>query len=114
LGQEAVAGMHGFRAGRLAGFDDLVGDEIALRGRCRAYMHSLVGHLDMHSVSVGVGINRYGGDPHFLSRLDHSASDLAAVGDQDLLEHVWVPSGRAATFYGLASVGQATRSGDVL
>ena len=88
LGEEAVAGMHGFGAGRLAGLDDLLGDEIALRGRRRADMHRLVGHLDMHRVAVGIGIDRDGGDPHLPRRLDDAAGDLAAIGDQDFLEHL--------------------------
>ena len=64
LGQEAVAGMHGLGAGRLAGLDDLFGDEIALRSRRRADMHRLVGHLDMHGVAVGVGIDGDRRDAH--------------------------------------------------
>ena len=87
LGQEAVARMHGFGAGLLASLDDLLGHEIALRGRRRADMHRLVGHLDMHRVAVGVGIDRDRRDAHPARRLDDAAGDLAAIGDQDFLEH---------------------------
>ena len=97
LGQEAVAGMHGFGPGRLAGLDDLLGDEIALRRRRRADMHRLVGHLDMHRVAVGVGIDRDRRDPHPPRRLDDAAGDLAAIGDQDFLEHRDVPLPRPAS-----------------
>ncbi len=38
-------------------------------------------------VGVGVGIDRDGGDTHAPGGADHSARDLAAIGDQQLLEH---------------------------
>ena len=79
--------MDGLGAGRLAGRDDPFGDEIALRGRRRADMHGLVGHLDMHGVAVGVRIDRDRRDPHPPRRPDDPAGDLAAVGDQDFPEH---------------------------
>ena len=63
------------------------GDEIALRGGRRPDMHRLVGHLDMHGVAVGVRIDRDRSDAHLARRLDDAAGDLAAIGDQDLLEH---------------------------
>ena len=87
LGQEAVARMHRLRAGRAAGLDDLVDDEIGLRGRRRADMDGLVGHLDVQRVAVGVGVDRDGRDAHAPRRLDDPAGDLAPVGDEDLLEH---------------------------
>ena len=87
LGEEAVARMHRLGAGRLAGLDDLVDDQIALgRGR-RADVHRLVRHLDMQRVAVGVGIDRDGLDAHPARGLDDPAGDLAAIGDQDALEH---------------------------
>ena len=116
LGQESVAGMDGFGAGRLAGRDDLFGDEIALRGRRRADMHRLVGHLDMHGVAVGVGIDGDRRDPHLPRRLDDAAGDLAAIGDQDFLEHAARFLLAEAILYGLlgtastASVGRTVRN----
>ena len=87
LGQEAVARMHGLGAGRLAGGDDLVDDEIALGRRRRADGDGLVGHLDVQRVPVGVGIDRDRLDPHPAGGLDDPAGDFAAIGDQDALEH---------------------------
>jgi hypothetical protein len=87
LGEEAVAGMHGFRPGRLAGSDDLVDDEIGFRRRRRPDMHRIIRHLDMQRVLVGVGIDRDGRDTHAAGRLDHAAGDLAPIGDEDFLEH---------------------------
>ena len=87
FGQKPVAGMHGFRTGRLAGGDDLLRHEIAFGGRRRPDMHRLVGHLDMHGVAIGVRIDRDGGDPHLARRLDDAAGDLATIGNQDFFEH---------------------------
>ncbi|MGY4312229.1 hypothetical protein ACVWW1_001532 [Bradyrhizobium sp. JR3.5] len=87
LGQEAVAGMHGLRAGLAAGVDDLVDQKIALgRGR-RADQHGVVGHLDMQRVAVGLGVDGNRLNPHTARSLDDPAGDLAAVGDQDSFEH---------------------------
>jgi hypothetical protein len=87
LGQEAVAGMHGFRAGLAAGLDDLVHDEIALGGGRRPDQDGLVGHFDMQRVAVGLGINRDRLYPHAAGGLDDPAGDLAAIGDQNSFEH---------------------------
>ncbi len=42
--------------------------------------------VDMHRVAVGVRIDRHGPDAHALRRAHDPAGDLAAVGDQELLE----------------------------
>ena len=87
LGEKAVAGMHGLGAGRAAGLDDLVDHQIALsRGR-RPDQHRLVRHLDMQRVAVGLGIDGDRRDAHLPRGADDPAGDLAAVGDQDTLEH---------------------------
>ena len=88
LGQEAVARMHRLRAGFLAGGDDLIDRQVALGGRRRAEENSLVGELDVQRARVGPGIDRDGRDPHAPGAADHAAGDLAAVGDQNLVEHV--------------------------
>ncbi len=79
--------MHGLRAGRLAGLDDPFGHEVALRRGRRPDVDRLVGHFDMHGVTVGIGIDRDRGDPHLLRRPDDAAGDLATIGDQYLAEH---------------------------
>ena len=88
LRQEAIAWMHGLRAGLLAGLDDAVGQQIALAAGRGADVHRLVGQLHMARVAVGVGIHRHRRDAHLLRGLDDAAGDLAAVGDQDLVEHL--------------------------
>ncbi len=93
LGQEAVAGMHRLGARLLAGGDDLVDHEIGLRRGGRPDGDRLVRHLDMQGVLVGFRIDRDRLYPHAARRLDDSAGDFAAVGDQDFLEHR-LPVGR--------------------
>src|SRR5690606_4206091 len=56
------------------------------RGR-GADMHRLIGHLDVQRVAIGVGIDGNGGDAELLRRFDDPAGDLAAIGDEDFLEH---------------------------
>ena len=88
LGQEAIAGMHGLCAGLAAGLDDLVDQQITLgRGR-RADQHGGVGHFDMERIAVGLGIHGHRLDPHPARSLDDPAGDLAAICDQNSLEHV--------------------------
>jgi hypothetical protein len=88
LRQKPVARVHRLGAGPLAGVDDPVDDEIALGGGRRADQHGLVRHLDVERVPVGLGIDRDRADPHATRGLDDPAGDLAAIGDQDALEHI--------------------------
>ena len=87
LGEEAVAGMHRLRAGLLAGVDDFLDDQIAFGRRRRADRDGVIRHLDMQRVPIGLGIDRDGLDPHPPRGLDDPAGDLAAIGDQNTLEH---------------------------
>ena len=105
LGEKAVARMHRLGAGRLAGLDDLVDQQIALRRGRRADRHRLVGHLDVQRVAVGLGIDRDRLDAHPARRLDDPAGDFAAVGDQDALEHACsVPRSRDPLSSSVASL----------
>src|SRR2546423_1025149 len=79
--------MHRFRAGCLAGGNDLLDLQITFRRRWRTDMHRRVGHLDVQRVAVGIGIDRDGRNSHLARRADDPAGDLAAIGDQDALEH---------------------------
>ena len=87
LRQEAVAGMHGVGAGDLAGRQNGRDVEIAVLGRRRADAHALVGEAHMHGVGVGGGMHRHGRDAEFLAGAQHPQRDLAAIGDQDFIEH---------------------------
>ena len=87
LGQEAVAGMHRVGAGDLAGRDQRRDVEIAVARRRRADADALVGEPHVHGVGVGGRMHRDGGDAEFLAGAQDAQRDLAAVGDQDLVEH---------------------------
>ena len=88
FGQEAVARMHGLSAARLAGGDDVVDHQIALRRRRRPDRDRVIGHLDMERVAVGLGIDRDSLNSHPAGGLDDPAGDLTAIGNQDALEHL--------------------------
>ena len=87
LGEEAVAGMHGLRAGGLRRRDDVRYDKVALVRLSRADAYGLVGVL--HGVGVGVlgRVDRDRLHAQLLAGAHDAQGDLAAVGDQDLLKH---------------------------
>ena len=87
LREEAVAGMHRLRAALLARGDDLLDDQVALRRRRRADGNGRIGHFHMQGVAIRVGIDRDGFNTHAARGFDNPAGDLAAVGNQDSLEH---------------------------
>ena len=85
--QEAVARMHRVGAGDLAGGEQRRHVEIAVsRGR-RADADALVGEPHVHGVGVGGRVHRHGLDAELLAGAQHPERDLAAVGDQDFVEH---------------------------
>ena len=86
LGEEPVAGMDGVGAGDLAGGEELRNVEVGVARRRRADADALVGEADMHGVAVGGRVDRDGGDAEFLAGAEDAERDLAAVGDQDLVE----------------------------
>jgi hypothetical protein len=94
LGQESVAGMDGAGARRLRRLDDGFDVQVAVLRRRRADQHGLVGECDVHGVAIGVGEHRHRSQAHALGRAHDPAGDLAAVGDQQLVEG---PSGRHIT-----------------
>ncbi len=46
-----------------------------------------VGHLDVQRLAIGVGIDGDRLDAHLARGLDDAAGDLAAIGNEDFLEH---------------------------
>ncbi len=87
LGKKAVARMHRLGAGVPAGGEDVLHHQIALRRRRRADRDRHIRHFDVKRVAVGLGIDRNGLDTHAPGGLDDPAGDLAAVGNEDALEH---------------------------
>ncbi len=86
LGEEAVAGMDRLGAGLLASVDDLVDQQIGLRRRRRTDQDLFVGLTHMQRIGVRFGIDRNRLDAEPLAGADDAAGDLAAIGDQDLVE----------------------------
>ncbi len=87
FGEEAIAGMNRLSAALPRGVDYPRAHEIAFPDRRSTDMDGLVGHRHMHRIAICIGIDRHGRDPHAPCRLDDPAGDLAAIGDQDFLEH---------------------------
>ena len=79
--------MDRFGARCLGRRDDLLDHEVGLCRCCRADVDGFVGHLDVQGIAVGIGVDGDGLDAEAACGLDHAAGDLAAIGDQDLLEH---------------------------
>jgi hypothetical protein len=87
LRQEAVAGMDGGSPRPLGDLDDPVYLEIALTSRRRTDEMRLVRHLHEKCLRIGLRIDRDRAHPQPLGSTDDAAGDLAAVGNQDALEH---------------------------
>ena len=79
--------MNRLRTSILRCLDDLVDAEIGLGRSRRADMHGLVRHIHMYGVIVRIGVDRHRPDPHGARGLHHTASNLAAIGDEDFVEH---------------------------
>ena len=87
LGEKSVPWVHGVRAGDLAGGEQRRDVEIAVARRRRPDADALVGEPHMHRVFVRGRVDRDGGDPELLAGAQHPERDLAAIGDQDFVEH---------------------------
>ena len=96
LRQEAVAGMDRVGAGDGRGGQDRRDVEIAVARRRRADADALVGQAHMHGVGVGGRMHGHGLDAHLAAGAVDAQRDLAAVGDQDLVEHAMVPTRRSS------------------
>lgn len=100
LREEAVAGVDGVCARLRRGVEDLVEHQVRLGGRLAAECERLIGELNEQRVRVGLRVHRDAGDACVLGCADHADRDLAAVGDQNLLDgrlcdRHWLSCGRA-------------------
>jgi hypothetical protein len=80
--------MDRIRPGDLAGGDQGRNVEIAVAGGRRTDADALVGEPHMHGIRVGGGMYRDGGDAELLRRAQDAQGDLAAIGNEDLIEHI--------------------------
>jgi hypothetical protein len=79
--------MNGVGAGDFRGADDGWDAEIAFGASRRADADIFVGEPDVQRVLIGLGVHRDRLDSELAARVDDAQRNLAAVGDQDLLEH---------------------------
>ena len=85
--EEADAGMDRVGAGDRRRREDRRNVEIAVARRRRADAHALVGEPHMHRVGVGGRMDGDGADAHLAAGAVDAQRDLAAIGDEHLLEH---------------------------
>src|SRR6478752_6938499 len=94
LGEEPVAGVDAVGAGLLRDRDDLGDVEVGLGRGGATEGVGLVGEAHEEGVAVRVGVDRDRSDPGVLAGADDADGDLAAVGDEDLLQtHATTPGG---------------------
>src|SRR6185369_3941421 len=74
-------------------------------------MHRLIRFAHMQGIGIGVGIDRHRLDPHRARRADDPAGDLAAIGNQDLLEHLTHSPRRSPSPFVSCTYRLATQSG---
>jgi hypothetical protein len=95
LGEEPVARVNGVRPGDLRGRDEARDLEIRVaRGR-RSYADVIVGEAHVQRFAVRFRVHGHGLDVELLARPDHPQSNLAAVGNENLVEHSGSGSGRS-------------------
>ena len=87
LAQETIAGVNGLRTTRQRRLNDGLPAQVAVFGRAAANVHRLVAHLYMARLGIGIRIHGHGLNTQTRSRCRHTASDFAAVGDEDFGEH---------------------------
>ena len=104
LREEPVAGVHRVGAALTDRVEDGFGVEVALGCGLPAECERLVGEPHVEGIPVELGVHGDGLDAELASGADDAHCDLAAVGDQDLLEH-----GCQCRWYG--SVGPFPRIG---
>ena len=108
LREEAVARMHGVCAGDLAGREQRWNVEVAVFRRRRADTHAFVGEAHVHRIGVGGRVHSHRRDAEFLAGAKHPERDLAAVGDEDFVEH---GCGAAAVSHSMMTSGSPNSTG---
>jgi len=79
--------MDGDRVGHLGRADDGGHVEVGKGRLRRTDANGLVGEKDVLGVEIGGGMHRHGLDAQFAARSENAERDLAAVGDDDFLDH---------------------------
>jgi hypothetical protein len=71
----------------LRGADDPIDFQVAVRTRRPADTDRFICQLDVQRVDIRLGINGDSWYPEFFAGADNPQCDLAAIGDQDFIEH---------------------------
>ena len=79
--------MNGVAVGCLCNGKERLGIEVALSRRRGAYAVGMLGQLHVERLAVGLGVHHHGFDIELAARAEHAHGNLAAVGDEDTLEH---------------------------
>ena len=87
LGEKAVAGMDGVGAGDLGGGDEARDLEVGVARRRGADADVVVGEADVQRLAVGLGVDGDRLDAELAAGANDAQRDLAAICDQDFLEH---------------------------
>ena len=87
LGEEAIARVDRLRPRLLRDLDDPLDIQVALGRRRRPQQVRLIGEANGRSLAVGLRVDADGPDAHLAQRAHDANRDLAAIRDQDLLEH---------------------------
>ena len=88
LRKKSIARMNGIRAGDFTSRNDRRNIEIGLRSRRRPDAHRFIGKPHMHRIGIRGRVNRHGRNAHFLACTIDPKSDLTAICDQDLVDHL--------------------------
>ena len=85
--QEAIAGMNRVGPCDFARCKQCGHVQIAVLGRRRSDADAFVSKPDMHGVCIRGRMHGNGRDAEFLAGAQHAQCNLAAIGNQDLVEH---------------------------
>src|SRR5262249_50542373 len=87
LTQQAVARMYGVDISDLCGADNGRGVQVALGGTRRAHADGFIGKTDVQRGASPLAGEGNRPNAELFAGADNAQSDLATVGDEDLLEH---------------------------
>src|SRR6516162_266264 len=84
--------MDGLRATSTGHIENFVNIQVRLTGSCRPNVIRVISFPDVLRPSIHIRENRNGFDAHLATGPNDTHSDLAPVGDQDSLEHIFPPT----------------------
>jgi len=97
LRQKSIPGVDGLRSGGAGDLDDPFAHEIAFSGWRGADVECFVRFAHVDGACVGIAVNRNRCNAQFPTRSNHAQGNLAAIGDQNFVEHRDKLLGRFAT-----------------